>query len=130
MMKRIIFFTASWLLISSTGLALAQDAAPTNQPARNNPHLAEIHTRIKNQRERIAAGLKSGKLTQDQAKTLKDKVEAAQGQMRTYFLQNRQSGQKGMTDEQFQKLNQMLDESSLAIFGDKHGDASAEPASP
>lgn len=136
-MKGITSFAASLLFIGSTGLVLAQDATPvTGHPAAqsamkwDNPHFAEIHSRMRNQRERIAAGLKSGKLTQDQAKALEDKVEAVRGQMRSDFEQNKQSGQKGLTDGQFQQLNQMLDDSSQAIFGDKHGDSSATPANP
>jgi hypothetical protein len=136
-MKRVLFFAASWLFIGLTGLALAQDATPVaGHPAGqsamkwDNPRFAEIHQRMRNQRERIAAGLKSGKLTQDQAKTLENKVEAVRGQMRSDFQQNKQSGQKGLTDEQFQQLNQMLDDSSLAIFGDKHGDSSATSTNP
>lgn len=136
-MKCLISFAASLLLIGSTGLALAQSATPVtshpvNQPVMkwDNPHFVEIHTRMKNQRERIVSGLKSGKLTQDQAKALENKVEAVRGQMRSDFEQNKQSGQKGLTDEQLQQLNQMLDESSLAIFGDKHGDTAAAPANP
>jgi hypothetical protein len=136
-MKRIIFFAASLLFMGSTGLALAQDATPVSghpaaQPVMkwDNPHFIEIHSRMKNQRERIVAGLKSGKLTQDEAKTLENKVEAVRGQMRSDFEQNKQSGQKGLTDEQFQQLNQMLDDSSQAIFGDKHGDTAVASTNP
>ncbi len=131
-MKRIITFVALLLLIGSTGLAFAQNATPGAQPSMkwDNPHFTEIHTRMKNQRERIAAGLKSGKLTQDEAKTLENKIEAVRIQMRSDFQQNKQSGQKGLTDEQFQQLNQLLDESSLAIFGDKHGDTSTPSTNP
>ncbi len=128
-MKRFISF-AALLLLSTTGLALAQNTTPVAQPVMkwDNPRFTEIHTRMKNQRTRIAQGLKSGKLTQDEAKTLQNKIEAVRGQMRSDFQQNKQSGQKGLTDQQFQQLNQMLDDSSLAIFGDKHGDAT--PANP
>ncbi len=131
------FLLASALFVAATGLALAQDAAPTAaNPARqpvmkgDHPRFTEIHDRMKEQRARIEAGVKSGKLTQDEAKALREKVKAVGEQMRSDFQQNKQSGQKGLTDGQVQQLNQMLDENSKAIFGEKHEDASVTPANP
>jgi hypothetical protein len=137
-MKRLASFAVSVLFIGSTGLALAQDATPvtgttaaTSSPVTKgkHPHFDEIHGRMKEQRERIMAGVKSGKLTKDEAKSLMEKVKAVGEQMKSDFQQNKQNGQKGLTDEQVQQLNQMLDDNSKAIYGEKHdGDATAPAA--
>jgi hypothetical protein len=134
LMKPFLFLAAT-LFIGSA--ALAQDSTPvasnpTPQAGMNgeHPRFTEIHNRIMKQRARIEEGVKSGKLTADEAKTLRDQVKAVGEQMRSDFEQNKQSGHKGLTDEQVQQLNQMLDESSQAIFGDKHEGAAATPTNP
>jgi hypothetical protein len=135
-MKKFIFLAAA-LFIGPSGLALAQDSTPvagnpTPQAGMKgeHPRFTEIHDRIMKQRARIEEGVKSGKLTSDQAQTLRDQVKAVGAQMRSDFQQNKQSGQKGLTDEQVQQLNQMLDESSKAIFGEKNEGAAATPTTP
>jgi hypothetical protein len=139
-MKNLLSIAVSVLLMGS-GLAFAQDStpvagntapavAPGTQPAAmgKHPRFDEIHGRIKEQRMRIAAGVKSGKLTKDEAKVLLDKVKTVADQMKSDFQQNKQSGQKGLTDEQVQQLNQMLDDNSKAIYGEKHEGDSAAPS--
>ncbi len=126
------------LVLMGFGLAFAQDStpvagntAPGTQPAAmgNHPRFDEIHGRIKEQRERIMAGVKSGKLSKVEAKVLMGKVKAVGDQMKSDFQQNKQNGQKGLTDEQVQRLNQMLDDNSKAIYGEKHeGDSTAPSA--
>src|SRR5579863_3864087 len=140
-MKRILPLAVSLVLMGSS-LAFAQDStpvaentspavAPGAQPTAmgKHPRFDEIHGRIKEQRIRIAAGVKSGKITRAEAKVLLDKVKTVGDQMKADFQQNKQSGQKGLTDEQVQQLNQMLDDNSKAIYSEKHdGDTAARAA--
>jgi polyhydroxyalkanoate synthesis regulator phasin len=144
-MKHLGLFAVSLFWACSTGWALAQVSTPVsgNTPAVNapaamgkHPRFDEIHGRMKEQRERILEGVKTGKITKDEAKPLMEKVKAVGEQMKSDFQQNKQSGQKGLTDEQVQQLNQILDENSKAIYGEKHGgndtpaDPSVKPANP
>jgi hypothetical protein len=136
-MNRLVSFAASLLLIGSTGLALAQDATPTaGSPAPSgtpsmrvrNPKVKEIIDRIKLQRDRIAVGVKNGKLTADEATTLNEKLKSIGEEMRSDFKANKAAGQKGLTDDQIAQVNSELDANSTAIHDDKQ-DAAAPAAS-
>jgi ABC-type transporter Mla subunit MlaD len=70
---------------------------------------------VKAQQDGINVGLKNGSLTKGQAKDLSAKVKAVKDQVRSDFKQNRENGQKGLTDDQVQQLNKMLDENAAAI---------------
>jgi hypothetical protein len=128
-MKRLALFTASLLLIGSSGLALAQDATPTagNTPAPGtkirNPKVKMIMDRFQKQESRIAMGVKNGKLTADEATALKDKLKAIHAEMKADFEQNKQAGQKGLTDDQIKQVNTELDANSTAIHDEKQGAA-------
>jgi hypothetical protein len=142
-MKKLLPYAASALLLGATGLAFAQDNAPATTSAPEtapsaqstpmaekgmkgtHPKLDELRTRLKLQRARIEEGVKNGKLTAQEAEALRAKVKAVHDQMRADFEQNKQSRQKGLTDDQFSQLNQMLDENSKAIFNEKNPESSS-----
>jgi hypothetical protein len=149
MMKRFVGFAASLMLIGSTSLVLAQDSTPaatpdastpaaaTPAPAGNHgkrvmsPEMKEIHDRIKLQEDRIAAGVKNGKLTSDEAAALTAKLKSIREELRADFKQNKESGQKGLTDDQKAQINGELDANSAAIHDIKQDAAEAStPANP
>jgi hypothetical protein len=138
-MKRLVSFAASLLLIGSASLALAQDATPTaGNPTPGaakmkirNPKMKLIMDRFQMQEARIAAGLKNGKLTTLEANSLKDKLKDLRIEIKTDFQQNKQAGQRGLTDDQIQQINTELDANSAAIHDEKQaGAASATPTNP
>ncbi len=139
-MNRLFSLAASLLLISCTGLALAQDTPPAaGNPAPSttptfrgrNPQVREISDRIKLQQDRIAAGVKNGKITADEATALNEKLKSIREELRADFKQNKESGQKGLTDQQVQQLKQELDANSSAIHDLKQdATAAATPANP
>lgn len=123
-MKRSISFAALLLfLMGSIGMTWAQDTPP--DASRNSagqhgmkvrdPRVGAIMGRVKTQQDGINVGLKNGSLTKGQAKDLSAKVKAVKEQVRSDFKQNRENGQKGLTDDQVQQLNKMLDENAAAI---------------
>jgi hypothetical protein len=137
-MKRLVWFAASLLMISTTSLALAQDATPaagTPAPSENHgwknasPAMKEIHDRIKLQQDRIAAGVQKGTLTADQASALKEKLKAIHEEIKADFEQNKQNGQKGLTDDQKTQIKSELDANSAAIKDEKQ-DSSAPASTP
>lgn len=72
----------------------------------------KVNIRIRQQNIQISRDLKAGKLTKDQAKTLKGQVEAIRKQEITDLKQN---GTKTLTDDQVNQLNQQLNILSKSI---------------
>jgi small-conductance mechanosensitive channel len=139
LMKKATLFALSVSLMGTTGLALAQDAAPaTSAPSTasapagpgakmgEHPRIREVHQRLMRQRVRIAAAVKAGKMTQDEAKPLMDKVKAIREEMRSDIKSN---GKTELTDEQFSQLNQELNANSDAIKDDQGGAGSGSAPS-
>ncbi len=125
-MKKIVSFAASLLFIGATGLAFAAETtAPAPKPVIHHPRIHEVHDRMKDQEARIKEGLKSGKLTPAQAKALRDVLKSVQAQMEADYKTN---GKRELTDDQKKQLNQMLDENSKTIYGEKHDDGSTSPS--
>jgi hypothetical protein len=141
-MKRLVSVVVSVLLAGLTSFAFAQgntgagSATNTAPAASSAPAIPKypgkvIEKRIQNQRKRIRAGVKSKKLTADEAKDLSSKVDAVRDQLKADAAQNKQSGVKRITDDQYNQLKQMLDDNSKAIHDDKNDgetDANASPA--
>ena len=137
MMKRLVWFAASLMLVSSTSLVLAQDATPdaaTPAPLENHgwknasPEMKAIHDRVKLQEDRIAKGVQNKSLTGDEATALNAKLKDIREEIRADFKQNKENGQKGLTSGQITQINSELDANSTAIHDDKH-DTSAPAAS-
>lgn len=122
-MKKLFACILALLFVSTAGSLVAQDTATAPKPA--HPRIHEVHARMKEQMKRIDAGVKSGKLTPDQAKALKDQIKAVQAQMEADYQAN---GKRELTDDQKAQLNQMLDQSSKMIYGEKHPNAGSDPA--
>lgn len=148
-MNRFSWIAASALLVGVTGLALAQDsntAAASGTPAAAADSSSTGSTaapavpqypgkvvvaRIKNQYKRIREGVRAKKLTYEEGKDLKAKVDAVRDQLKADAAQNKQSGAKKITDDQYAQLKQMLDDNSKAIHDEKNDgetDANAAPA--
>lgn len=142
-MKRLALVVVSVLVAGFTSLAFAQDnsaaggttntapAASSNSGVPEHPGKA-IEWRIRNQYKRIHEGVKAKKLTMDEAKSLKANVDAVRQQLKADAAQDKQSGGKKITADQYGQLKQMLDTNSAAIHDDKNDgqtDANAAPSS-
>ena len=122
-MKKLALLSMTLLFIGTGSLTLAQTTMATaDQP---HPRIKEIHTRMRDQMLRIHQGVKTGKLTQEQAQTLMTSLKAVREQMQADFTTN---GNKELTDSQVAELNQMLDANSKIIYGEKHDTGSTVPA--
>ena len=75
----------------------------------------KLTIRIRQQNIQISRDLKAGKLTKDQAKTLKGQVETIRQQEITILKQNKAQGGSGLTDAQLSQLNQQLNTLSKSI---------------
>jgi hypothetical protein len=113
-MKKLALMTVFALLIGTGSLALADTTTASVTP---HPRIHEVHTRMHDQMARIRAGVKSGKLTQAQADALIVSLKAVREQMQADFSTN---GSRDLTDDQLKQLNQMLNENSTTIYGEKH----------
>lgn len=130
-MKTILKALFLVLAVVSAPWAQAQDSTPVSGTASNSgqvkgfdPRVKEINNRLMEQGARIKEGVKSGKITKDQAKPLWEQVKAIRTQEKGFFTAN---GKRELTDDQLNQLNQALNDNSKAIFAAKHGGAA--PAS-
>jgi multidrug resistance efflux pump len=124
-MKKLISSLLTLLFVGTTSLTMAQNApAPAPAPV-VHPRIHEVHARIKEQRERIAAGLKSGAMTKEQAQAAHAQLKSIRTQMEADFQTN---GKRELTEAQKAQLNGMLDQSSKLIFDDKHSSPAPAPA--
>jgi hypothetical protein len=124
-MKRSILLAVMALVLGIGSLASAQTT--TTAPAGTHPHprIAEVRARAKEQMLRIHEGVKSGKLTKEQAESLIANLKAVKAQIEADFTTN---GKKELTDEQLAQLNQMLDANSKVIYTEKNPGGAAPPA--
>lgn len=72
----------------------------------------KLNIRLRQQNIQISRDLKAGKLTKDQAKTLRGQVEAIRKEESADLKQN---GTKTLTDDQVNQLNQQLNNLSKSI---------------
>jgi small-conductance mechanosensitive channel len=141
-MNRVKAFVCSALLVGSTGLALAQDATPGAAPATvpvstpaagqpgmmkgEHPRIMEVRERLQRQRGRIAAAVKGGKMTKDEAKPLWEKLKSIRAEMQADIKSN---GKTELTEAQLKQLNDELNANSEAIKdGQTEGGSATEPA--
>lgn len=92
-------------------------AAPVSQPTPVNTHIQstpmdKLTIRLRQQNIQIQRDLKAGKLTKDQAKTLKGQVETIR---KAEIADLKQNGTKTLTDAQIASLNQQLNTLSKSI---------------
>ena len=103
-MKNVILILTLMML---QGVAFgAGTSAPTKTP------MEKLQIRLRQQNIQIQRDLKAGKLTQDQAKSLKAQVEAVRKQEIADLKQN---GTKTLTDAQMAQLNEQLNTLSKSI---------------
>jgi hypothetical protein len=118
-MTRFGLFIGCILIFCSTGISIAATPTPvkgtapaSRAVAASNPIKRQIHSRIRTQMKDIRVAVKSGKLTPDQAKTLKLALVSTRKQ-ELLFL--KQDGANDLTSDQQSQLNQMLNKNSSSI---------------
>lgn len=98
-------------------VAPATATAPTNIDAdfaQKHPRIAEVMGRLRNERARISADLKAGKITEDQAEALMKKVH----KIHKEELRDVRKNDGSLTREEQEKLNQEEDTLSKRIHHD------------
>jgi hypothetical protein len=127
-MNRLVSFAASLLLLSSMGLAWAQDTATVAENAtpaitpifnEDKPHLKELVGQLKLQTDRVEAGVANGNITENEAAALRLKLKAMRDELRADVMQKHQNGLKLLPDDQIQRLKSELEANSMAIHDKK-----------
>jgi hypothetical protein len=99
--------------LSLTPMLPAWAANTTTSPASMaHPILRQINIRLRNQSIRIQRDLKSGKLTKDQAVSLRANLKSVRQQEISFFKQN---GNHDLTTAQQGQINALLDKNSGAL---------------
>lgn len=119
-MKRILFLfplflVGSFWLVHSPIQAAQNTPAPkpaSHSAAAQTPLKRQIHEKIRTQMKDIRLALKSGKLTNAQAKTLNLSLFNTRKQELVFLRQN---GGGDLTTDQQNQLNQTLDKNSSSI---------------
>jgi len=83
-----------------------------------------INQQQKNQTRRINQGVNRGKLSPQQAASLKEQLAAIRKMKQDMIKQN---GGKPLTKEQLQQLKQQLNQSSKQIYQEKHPGGTSKP---
>ncbi|HEY5039178.1 MAG TPA: hypothetical protein VIJ93_08925 [bacterium] len=97
--------------ICSTGFTLAAPTSSSN-PSVTNPQVHQINMRLRAQMRLVQQGFKSGKLTKDQAASLRTDLKSVRQQEMAFFKQN---GKKDLTTNQQTQLDQALDINETSI---------------
>ena len=112
-MKAFGFLAVSLFLTGITGLAQAQTAVPTPTVAPGSAVTkGQIIARIKAQEARINADSKVGKLTATQTSTLMAALQTIRDKKNDDYAEN---GNKELTSDQANELNQMLNNSEASL---------------
>lgn len=96
--------------------------APSNVDpdfAQKHPRIAEVLARLRNERERISADLKAGKITEDQAEALMEKAR----KIHREEMRDVRKNDGSLTKEEQEKLNKEEDTLSKRIHHDVAKDA-------
>jgi hypothetical protein len=133
-MKKNLLLTSALLFVGAAGMSMAQTrpmTPGTSVPMKGtgkgaHPKITAIRARLEEQNERIQAGVKDKKMTQDEGRALHGKVKAVRVEMINDIKSN---GVEDLTDDQFERLNQELDVNSRSIHDEKAAGAST-PAAP
>jgi hypothetical protein len=103
--------------ITNTPTTPATATAPTNVDAdfaQKHPRIAEVLGRLRNERQRISADLKAGKITEDQAEALMEKVR----KIHREEMRDVRKNDGTLTKEEQEKLNKEEDLLSKRIHHD------------
>ena len=102
---------------TNTPPAPATATAPTNFDAdfaQKHPRIAEVLGRLRNERQRISADLKAGKITEDQAEALMEKTR----KIHREEMRDVRKNDGTLTKEEQEKLNREEDMLSKRIHHD------------
>ena len=113
------------LMIAMLGLVLLVSGAQAqNKWQKEHPRRTEVNKRLKNQDKRINQGVKSGKLTKQQARQMHKEDRQIRQEERDMASQN-----GGHITKQEQKtLNQQENKVGRQIHKEKHSDVTPAPA--
>lgn len=109
-MKRLALFFALGIL-SSTNFILAAPST-SSVPSATPPLVHAINQRIKNQMKLTQLDVKSGKLTKEQARSIRASLRNIRLQEFSFFKQNKSHS---LTPDQISQLNQSLDKNSSLV---------------
>lgn len=125
LMKHLTFVSASVLIFGTVCMVSATSPTPTthssqggtNQPktfsqAAPKPNLHQINTRLRAQWKLIQQGVKSGKVTKDQASALRSDLKSVR-QQEVGFI--KQDGKQDLTTDQVSQLSALLDKNSTTL---------------
>jgi len=126
-MNKLVTYAASLLFLGATGLALADTgSAPASKPMMHpHPRIHEVHHRMRDINDRIIQGVKSGKLTKEQAQALRQQLKAIQQEMEADYKTN---GKRELTEDQQKQQNQELDQISKQVYDEKHDEGGTAPS--
>ncbi|HVZ79172.1 MAG TPA: hypothetical protein VHE12_00065 [bacterium] len=99
-------------VIAGMALSAYANSASLHSSQRTRPNVHQFDIRLRIQFRLVQKGLKTGKLTQEQADTLKSSLRSAR-QQENEMLQ--QDGHRDLTKDQMTQLNTLLDKNSRSI---------------
>lgn len=109
-MKRLSFILV--LMVAQSVAFAAPQPTPVSGHFIAKTPMDKLTIRLRQQNIQISRDLKAGKLTKDQAKTLKGQVETIR---KAEIADLKQNGTKTLTDDQVNQLNQQLNTLSKSI---------------
>ena len=123
-MKRLILVASVMFL--GVSLSFAATSLPTPKAVKSfptrvampkavvtpNPAMRNVNMRMMEQMRDISRAVHSGKISKDQAKTLREQVKAIRKQQLDFMKLN---GKRDMTPDQVSQINQALDANSKSI---------------
>lgn len=112
-MKRLVLFSI-FSLVQYIAFAAPQPTPVSGHVIAKTP-MDKLNIRLRQQNIQISRDLKAGKLTKDQAKTLKGQVEAIRKAEIADLKGNKAQGISGLTDAQISQLNEQLNTHSKSI---------------
>jgi hypothetical protein len=139
-MKKVLSLASALLFSGAAGIALSQTGAPApslatlpnpNAPPMRavvkvkQPRLDKIRARVDSQNKRVLAGVKSRKLTGDQAKAFHVKIMSIVWEMQKDL---KTGSTRELTGNQFKELNQLLDKNAKALQDELAPATSTAPA--
>jgi hypothetical protein len=106
-MKRFLILAVSILFLGITNLVLAQS---NTSPNTKNPNAHEVHKKLRDQIRQIQQDLKSGKITESEAKTRRENLRSVHEEEKQFRHQN---GGKDLTASQANQLKASLDKNGV-----------------
>lgn len=106
------YLMAVVLALTSTFPAWAANPSSKNSVSAAHPLVHQVNTRVRKQWLLIQQGLKNGKLTKDQATSLRTSLKSIRQQEVTFFRQN---NKHELTSDQQNQLNSTLDKNSSTL---------------